>query len=581
MIKRHQLFISNGFFFISLLFGWALNVNASNNSTFVSQDVPLQQIPGELRQVTVTMRNTGTTNWTKAENYRLGSPLGKEWGVTGVDLSPNDVIAQGQTKTFSFTTTSPGTAGFYAFQWQMLQEGVSWFGERTFAQSVSVGYRRQPNNADFLRGRFGISSHYIAPSTSTLQAFANQFDVATVAQQTAQAGASWFLFPIHHQTKMMMAPNNTYDSFMGNSLYTSTRDVPLAFYDELNKRGIRLMLYFNLRFDLESTCPPEVRTALGGAGERPNQAMVDKLVAIYGELSRRYGMKVSGWWVDGVAPWREFGHSVDREKYFSQIAAALREGNPAAVVSFNGGGSRVIRYSDHADYTAGDNGYREYLPGDGPLVDGVQWHSWVFLGPTWGADGLRYEDPAAAAHFRDYIAQLENANGAITIDVGTRSEARRGPLRGSIDPLQVEQLRFVTGGTPAPRRPARRPAPRPCPPGSSSGAAPAPRGGPASPCAPPPRSSRLGPTTAPRHPAGLPAPDARIPPAQTSADRGAASSAESRRGRSPGQTAGSSRPNGPTRPSAGKRPAGRRAWTTPQEREEPTLRPGRRAAWLE
>ncbi|MCG8592708.1 MAG: hypothetical protein MJE66_25745, partial [Proteobacteria bacterium] len=44
-----------------------------NNAAFVSQSVPSSLMAGERRTVSVTMRNTGTTTWTRAEEYKLGS----------------------------------------------------------------------------------------------------------------------------------------------------------------------------------------------------------------------------------------------------------------------------------------------------------------------------------------------------------------------------------------------------------------------------------------------------------------------------------------------------------------------------
>ncbi|HWW61211.1 MAG TPA: NBR1-Ig-like domain-containing protein, partial [Thermoanaerobaculia bacterium] len=40
--------------------------------------------------------------------------------------------------TFQFTVTAPATTGSYVFQWQMVQDGVAWFGEKTPPVTVSV-----------------------------------------------------------------------------------------------------------------------------------------------------------------------------------------------------------------------------------------------------------------------------------------------------------------------------------------------------------------------------------------------------------------------------------------------------------
>jgi hypothetical protein len=105
---------------------------SANNATFASQSgVPAALAAGQTATVSVTMRNTGTTTWTRATSYRLGSqnpPDNSTWGLSRIDLAANDSIAPGAQKTFTFTIVAPATAGTYAFQWRMLREGVEWFG---------------------------------------------------------------------------------------------------------------------------------------------------------------------------------------------------------------------------------------------------------------------------------------------------------------------------------------------------------------------------------------------------------------------------------------------------------------------
>jgi hypothetical protein len=44
-------------------------------------------------------------------------------------------VAPWANATFTFTTQAPLTPGVYTFAWQMLQEGVEWFGD-TFSMSI-------------------------------------------------------------------------------------------------------------------------------------------------------------------------------------------------------------------------------------------------------------------------------------------------------------------------------------------------------------------------------------------------------------------------------------------------------------
>lgn len=104
---------------------------------YVSQSIPASIQPGEVAAASVQMRNTGNTTWTAAEAYRLGSqnaPDNMRWGLNRVAVPGS--VAPGQIATFNFSITGPtpsagGGEGMRAFQWQMVRDGVTWFGELT------------------------------------------------------------------------------------------------------------------------------------------------------------------------------------------------------------------------------------------------------------------------------------------------------------------------------------------------------------------------------------------------------------------------------------------------------------------
>jgi len=126
---------------------------AANNSSFVSQSVPTSLNAGQSTTVSVTMKNTGTTTWTQAGGYKLGTQNPQDntlWtGATRIYLSGSDSIAPNQSKTFTFTITAPTTPGTYNFQWRMVQEGVQWFG--AYSTNVSIQVISAPaDDADFI-----------------------------------------------------------------------------------------------------------------------------------------------------------------------------------------------------------------------------------------------------------------------------------------------------------------------------------------------------------------------------------------------------------------------------------------------
>jgi Ig-like domain from next to BRCA1 gene len=110
-----------------------------SDAAFVSQSVTASMVTGQTYSVSVTMSNTGTTTWTPAANYRLGSQNPQDnstWGMNRVNLASE--VAPGAQATFTFTVTAPATPGTYNFQWRMVQDGVAWFGASTVNVAVTV-----------------------------------------------------------------------------------------------------------------------------------------------------------------------------------------------------------------------------------------------------------------------------------------------------------------------------------------------------------------------------------------------------------------------------------------------------------
>ncbi|MCL1635018.1 NBR1-Ig-like domain-containing protein [Luteimonas sp. SX5] len=119
----------------------AVQAAPTDGATFVSQSVPASMTTGKTYPVTVTMKNTGTTTWTTANNYKLGSVNNvATWGTTRAALP--STIAPGVTATFNFNVTAPATVGMHNFQWRMLREGVAWIGPNT--TNVAVGVNAPP-----------------------------------------------------------------------------------------------------------------------------------------------------------------------------------------------------------------------------------------------------------------------------------------------------------------------------------------------------------------------------------------------------------------------------------------------------
>jgi RHS repeat-associated protein len=111
-----------------------------DDALLINTNMPSTIEVNTTRTVTVLMRNTGSTLWSpnQANPYRLGSVNPENnltWGVGRVEL-PTGVYPTGNV-TFTMNIKAPSVPGTYAFSWQMLREGLHWFGS-SGSRSITV-----------------------------------------------------------------------------------------------------------------------------------------------------------------------------------------------------------------------------------------------------------------------------------------------------------------------------------------------------------------------------------------------------------------------------------------------------------
>jgi hypothetical protein len=117
---------------------------AFSNAKFIEQSgVPATMKQGQTAVALITMKNTGTTVWSTASSFHLGSqaPHDNElWLSTGGNrvLLPVLSVLPGELVTFTFPIYPPKALGEYTFQWRMVQENVTWFGERTSSVEITI-----------------------------------------------------------------------------------------------------------------------------------------------------------------------------------------------------------------------------------------------------------------------------------------------------------------------------------------------------------------------------------------------------------------------------------------------------------
>ena len=172
------------------------------------------------------------------------------------------------------------------------------------------------------------------------------------------------------------SPNSAYNRYAGNEEgdRCSYRDLPMEIADALDAYGIKLILYLPSRSPQRDT---QAMKGLEDVHERKPapQAFTKKWSEVIAEWSKRYQLKVAGWWFDGsynTAGWDDLS-----KKYnFNTWAAAARAGNPYRVLAFNPG-TRIDKafsaLTPQQDYTAGEQNSFTVTPQKNPCPDSLQW----------------------------------------------------------------------------------------------------------------------------------------------------------------------------------------------------------------
>lgn len=125
---------------IYYLKGIVSDSNSPHNAEFVNQsNVPQLLEKNQIVSVSVTMKNTGTTTWTKQDMFALGSvDEDNSLGVVKVELDENDAIQPTEEKTFTFDITAPNVSGVFNFRWRMTKEDERPFGALSPSEKIVI-----------------------------------------------------------------------------------------------------------------------------------------------------------------------------------------------------------------------------------------------------------------------------------------------------------------------------------------------------------------------------------------------------------------------------------------------------------
>ncbi|MFH1567603.1 MAG: hypothetical protein ABIL09_06330 [Gemmatimonadota bacterium] len=293
---------------------------------------------------------------------------------------------------------------------------------------------------------WGAFCHYLgaAPSSDggaelSAEAWNRQvdaFDVEALAGQLESAGTPYFFITIGQNSGHYLASNEAYDRLVGiRPSKCSQRDLVADLYEALRPRGIELLVY------LPSGAPAADPVAVArlewewgfeggwphGWGARRTGKRLAAFQRRWEEIVRcwstRWGARVRGWWIDGCYFADEM-YRHPEEPGFASFAAALRAGNPDALVAYNPGVlTPVVCHSEWEDYAAGE--ISTALPEcPGPWVErGVhraRYHVLSYLGESWGRGQPRFPDDLVVG----YTRHVKSRGGAVTWDVPIDRQGR-------------------------------------------------------------------------------------------------------------------------------------------------------------
>ena len=310
---------------------------------------------------------------------------------------------------------------------------------------------------------FGLMFHYEAFRNHTSASYnktIDSFDVARFGDAVKSTRCGHVIFVIGQHWGKYCAPNSVYEKLLGvkSGVWTSKRDLILEIGRELQKRGIRLVIYMTARAPMRHyeiikamgdtlpsingkpagpkvnpmSHPRKVKGFRRSENQAPNPVFLKNWGEVCGEWSKRYGKLVSGWWFDGYKmEMKEAYEGLKKEKHnIDTWVAAVRSGNPSAELAFNAGAHPILslctngKLCPHQTYTSGENhefhqktkkGKGKLLtPKNFPAPEGVVWHLLLPVSKGWGAGE---ESRFNIATLRDRVDHINAEGGAVTFDV--------------------------------------------------------------------------------------------------------------------------------------------------------------------
>ncbi len=260
----------------------------------------------------------------------------------------------------------------------------------------------------------------------------DSFDVDTFTNQVIESGAKFLFFTTSHADLMLPFPLKELDEIVEG--HTCKRDLIGEISDKLAKHNIKLLLYFN---GDGSTDPMwQKKTCFK---ENP-QLHAEYCYRVTEAISKKYGSKIAGWWIDCCYESDVCGGTGLRYDY-KRYAKALRAGNENSIVAFNFRGTCCWGSKwgiDIADFQAGEENALEFLPeGRFSGESGLQWFGLCWMDDFWVHEKIGEPKPRyKTQEVLDYIRRVKEGEGVFAYNTAPYKN-------GHIAPQPMAQLREI------------------------------------------------------------------------------------------------------------------------------------------
>ena len=216
-----------------------------------------------------------------------------------------------------------------------------------------------------MKGSFGLSFHWTSGSACQdgehlpYGEAVERFDVMKVADALTVVGASHCIFTLTHGKQYLAFPNPVLENLLPGR--TTRRDMIGELIEELSKRGIRFIAYYNHSCNMGDDLVWEKASGYADGWNGGLDRFATNILNIVSFTARRYGRGISAWWfdssysVDPRGPTKTIHCDMgDWHFPWERLNKAAKSGNPNCAVTFNAGIGHTFLYADCQDYYAGE-----------------------------------------------------------------------------------------------------------------------------------------------------------------------------------------------------------------------------------